>query len=111
MDSDRRICDTQTAKAEGAQEEQGANSGDKLLTASGTKPRQAEKTSQKSHEERKELLLSERGPGQGPCSPPATSPSWHRVGGGARRSKPLLQGCRGKAEGAIPVGRTWQVSG
>lgn len=111
MDSNRRTCDSQMAKAEGAQEEQGVNSGDKLLTASGTKPRQAEKTSPKSHEERKELPLSERGPGQGPCSPPPTSLSWHRVGGGARRSKPLLQGCRGEAEGAAPAGRTWQVSG
>lgn len=29
MDSNRRTCDTQMAKAEGAQEEQGVNSGDK----------------------------------------------------------------------------------
>lgn len=57
VDSDRQTRDTQTAKAGGAQEEQGVNSGDERLTVSGPKPRQAEKISRKSREERKELPL------------------------------------------------------
>lgn len=100
MDSDRRTRDTQTAKAGGAQEEQGVNSGDKHLTASGPKPRQAEKTSWKSREERKELPLSERGPGQGPCSPPPCPPLGTGSAVGPREASPCSRAAEERLRGA-----------
>ena len=100
MDSDRRTRDTQTAKAGGAQEEQGLNSGDKCLTANGPKPRQAEKTSPKSREERKELPLSERGPGQGPCSPPPRPPLGTGSAVGPGEASPYSRAAEERLRGA-----------
>ena len=81
------------------------NSGDKLLTASGTKSRQAGKASRKSHEERKELPLSEHGARPGALLPAPHGPllAQGRWGG---QEKQAPRAAEERLRGATPAGRT-----